>query len=122
MCTLPRPRDWNGEELNALSRVFGVSEEVILRRLLTAGRASPDFYSAKRAAWGALMNDVTESDPDAEIKRNVPQEVISDLGKPFTRLVVSSYENSYTSLSDVTRYLGLRAEKVAKLQELLARG
>jgi Zn-dependent peptidase ImmA (M78 family)/DNA-binding XRE family transcriptional regulator len=117
-----RPSDWRSDELAALARGFGVSEEVILRRLLTAGRASQDFYTAWRAGRGGLMADVSPADPDAEIKRNVPQEVISDLGKPFTRLVVDSYENSYTSLSDVTRYLGLRAEKVAKLQELLARG
>lgn len=117
-----RPSDWSGTELAALSRTFSVSEEVILRRLLTSGRTSQDFYTSRRAIWGSLMNDVSQADPDAEIKRNMPQEIISDLGKPFTRLVVSSYQNSYTSLSDVTRYLGLRAEKVAKLQELLARG
>jgi hypothetical protein len=49
----------------------------------------------------------------------MPQEVLSDLGRPFTRLVVDSYLNSYTSLSDVSRYLGLRAQQVAKLRELL---
>lgn len=117
----PRPRDWGGDELAALARSFSVSDQVILRRLLTAGRTSQEFYRAKHAAWGGLMSDVSPPDPDAEIRRNIPQEVISDLGRPFTRLVVNSYENSYTSLSDVTRYLGLRAEKVAKLQELLAR-
>lgn len=116
----PRPSDWSGEELATLARTFGVSEEVILRRLLTAGRTSQDFYAARRAAWGNLMADVSQADPDAEIKRNMPQEVLSDLGKPFTQLVVTSYQNAYTSLSDVTRYLGLKAEKVAKLQELLA--
>ena len=116
----PRPRDWSGDELAALARTYSVSEQVILRRLLTVGRTSQDFYSAKHAAWGGLMADVTRADPDAEIKRNMPQEVLSDLGKPFTQLVVSSYQSSYTSLSDVTRYLGLKAEKVAKLQELLA--
>jgi hypothetical protein len=51
----------------------------------------------------------------------MPQEVISDLGRPFTSLVVESYLNSYTSLSDVSRHLGLRADKVAKVRELLAR-
>jgi len=116
----PRQSDWSGDELTALARTFGVSEEVILRRLLTAERTSQEFYAAKRAAWGGLMADVSRPDPDAEIKRNMPQEVLSDLGKPFTQLVVASYQNAYTSLSDVTRYLGLKAEKVAKLQELLA--
>lgn len=115
----PRPRDWSGEELGALGRVFGVSEEVILRRLLTAGRTSGTFYAARRQAWGALINDVAEVDPEAEFRRNMPQEVVSDLGRPFTRLVVDSYLSSFTSLSDVSRYLGLRAGQVPRVQELL---
>jgi Zn-dependent peptidase ImmA (M78 family) len=116
-----RPRDWRPEELSTLARAFGVSEEVILRRLLTAGRASRAFYGAKRAVWGSLMDDVATADPEAEFKRNMPQEVVSDLGKPFTRLVVDSYLNSFTSLSDVSKYLGLRAGQVSKVQELLMR-
>jgi Zn-dependent peptidase ImmA (M78 family) len=115
-------RDWTNDELLALSRKFCVSQEVILRRLLTAGRASNDFYASRRALWGTLMQDVAALDPDAEIKRNMPREVISIFGKPFTRLVFSSYENSYTSLSDVSRYLGLRPEKVSKLHDLLVGG
>lgn len=118
----PKPREWSNDELATLARIYSVSQEVILRRLLTAGRASSDFYAARRAVWGGLVNDVAKPDTDAEIKRNMPQEVMSDLGKPFTRLVVSSYENAFTSLSDVSRYLGLRPEKVAKLQDLLVRG
>jgi hypothetical protein len=58
---------------------------------------------------------------DDEYRRNVPQEVVSDLGRPFTRLVLESYDNTFTSLSDVSRYLGLRAQKVDKLRALLAR-
>jgi len=117
-----RPRDWSSDELAALAREFSVSEEVILRRLLTAGRTSQGFYMAKRAAWGHLMDDTSPPDPDAEIRRNIPQEVVSNLGKPFTRLVVDSYLNSFTSLSDVSRYLGLRAAQLPKVQELLTRG
>jgi hypothetical protein len=51
----------------------------------------------------------------------MPQEVISDLGRPLTRLVLDSYDNSFTSLSDVSRYLGLRAQHVEKVRGLLAR-
>jgi Zn-dependent peptidase ImmA (M78 family) len=117
-----RPRDWSSGELGALARAFGVSEEVILRRLLTADRASPAFYGAKRAVWGSAMDDVAVTDPEAEFKRNMPQEVVSDLGKPFTRVVVDSYLNSFTSLSDVSKYLGLRAGQVSKVQKELSIG
>jgi Zn-dependent peptidase ImmA (M78 family) len=118
-----RARDWSEEELSSLGRVFGVSNEVVLRRLLTFGRTSQAFYAARRVFWGSLLEArPTPTETDTEYKRNMPQEVISDLGRPFTRLVVDSYLNSYTSLADVARYLGLRAQQVAKVRELLTRG
>jgi Zn-dependent peptidase ImmA (M78 family) len=118
-----RPRDWNDDELGSLGRVFGVSNEVILRRLLTAGRTSQAFYMQRRAVYGSLL-DAPAADPDAstDFKRNMPQEVISDIGRPLTRLVLESYDNSFTSLADVSRYLGLRAQQVDKVRGLLARG
>jgi Zn-dependent peptidase ImmA (M78 family) len=117
-----RPSDWSEDELGSLARIFGVSQEVILRRLLTAGRTTQAFYAARRAFWGSLLDaPARPTEPETDYKRNMPQEVISDLGRPFTRLVVESYLSSYTSLSDVSRHLGLRADKVAKVRELLAR-
>ena len=83
----PRPRDWSGEELDSLSRIFGVGKEVVLRRLLMAGRTSRAFYAARRQVWGDLINDIVEADSETEFRRNMPQEVVSDLGRPFTRLV-----------------------------------
>jgi Zn-dependent peptidase ImmA (M78 family) len=116
-----RPRDWSDDELRSLGRVYGVSDEVILRRLLTFGRTNSAFYGARRAFWGSLLDPPELAGPEAEFRRNMPQEVVSDLGRPFTGLVVDSYLNSYTSLSDVSRYLGLRAEQVPKVRELLTR-
>lgn len=119
----PQPRDWGDDELSSLGRVFGVSNEVILRRLLTLGRTSQAFYMQRRAIYGSLI-DPPAADPDAntDFRRNMPQEVISDLGRPLTRLVLESYDNSFTSLADVSRYLGLRAQQVDKVRGLLARG
>lgn len=118
-----RPRDWSEEELSAIGRGFGVSNETVLRRLLTFGRTSQAFYAARRAFWGSLLEPrPAPTDTEIDYKRNMPQEVISDLGRPFTRLVVDSYLNRYTSLADVSRHLGLRAQQVAKVRELLARG
>jgi Zn-dependent peptidase ImmA (M78 family) len=118
----PRPRDWNEDVLGSLGRVFGVSNEVILRRLLTAGRTSQAFYMQRRAFYGSLLDAPAPPAADTEYKRNMPQEVVSDLGRPLTRLVLESYDNSYTSLADVSRYLGLRAQQVGRLRGLLERG
>jgi Zn-dependent peptidase ImmA (M78 family) len=115
-----RTREWSEDELSGIGRTFGVSNEVILRRLLTLGRTTLAFYAARRTFWGSLLDPPAPPDPEAEFRRNMPQEVVSDLGRTFTGLIVDSYLNSYTSLSDVSRYLGVRAEQVTKVRELLA--
>lgn len=114
-------KEWSDDELTLLGRNFGVSNEVILRRLLTFGRTTAAFYANRRAFWGRLTDAPEPPAAEVEIRRNMPQEVVSDLGRPFTRLVIESYLNSFTSLSDVSRYLGVRAEQVNKVRELLAR-
>lgn len=117
----PRPREWSDEELSSLSHAFGVSIHVILRRLLTTGRTTAAFYAARQAQW-RVFEQRPGPDSDDEYRRNMPQEVISDLGRPFTRLVLDSHSNSRMSLSDVARYLGLRAQQVEKVRELVLRG
>jgi len=117
----PRPREWNDEELSSLAHTFGVSIHVILRRLLTAGRTTPAFYSARQARW-RVFEPRSAPDSNDDYRRNMPQEVVSDLGRPFTRLVLDSHSNSRMSLSDVARYLGLRAQQVEKVRELVLRG
>jgi Zn-dependent peptidase ImmA (M78 family) len=115
------PREWNDEELSSLAHTFGVSIHVILRRLLTTGRTTPAFYAERLTQW-RVFEQRPASDSNDEYRRNMPQEVVSDLGRPFTRLVLDSYLNSRMSLSDVARYLGLRAQQVQKVRELVLRG
>jgi len=116
------PREWTDDELASLARTFSVSTHVILRRLLTEGRTTKAFYAGRLAMWSIYEPPQGRPDSDDEFRRNMPQEVVSDLGRPFTRLVLDSYENSQMSLSDVSRFLGLRAEQVERVREIVLRG
>lgn len=113
-----KPRNWSDEELTAIARNFGVSMHVILRRLLTAGLTTQAFYAARAAVW-RVYEPAPAPDEDAEFRRNMPQEVVSDLGRPFVSMILESYLSSNLSLSDTSRYLGLRAGQVAKVRELV---
>jgi Zn-dependent peptidase ImmA (M78 family) len=117
----PRRREWSDDELGSLARTFAVSIHVILRRLLTAGRTTQAFYEARHARWRVFEPPPTP-DSDDEYRRNMPQEVVSDLGRPFTRLLLDSHSNSRMSLSDVSRYLGVRAQQVERVREIISRG
>jgi Zn-dependent peptidase ImmA (M78 family) len=113
---------WTDSELDSLARTFSVSTHVILRRLLTEGRTTKTFYAAHQDMWRTMLQPPKDGvDSDDKFRRNLPQEVVSDLGRPFTRLVLDSYENSRMSLSDVSRFLGIRAERVEKVREIMSR-
>jgi Zn-dependent peptidase ImmA (M78 family)/transcriptional regulator with XRE-family HTH domain len=114
--------EWTDHELDSLARTFSVSTHVILRRLLREGRTTKAFYAASHDRWRTMLElPKGGADSDDKFRRNMPQEVVSDLGRPFTRLVLDSYENSRMSLSDVSRFLGIRAEGVQKVREIMLR-
>jgi hypothetical protein len=52
------------------------------------------------------------------MKRNMAQEAVSNLGS-FARLVVESYQSDTINLTDASKFLGVKAEKVAAVGELL---
>jgi len=86
-----------------LANTYGVSEETVLRRLLTLGRTTPTFYARKRAEYLARYERIEDHEREAanqgEFKRNRPQEVISDFGRYFTRLVLANYSQDRISLN-----------------------
>ena len=113
--------DWDDDSLQSMSKDFGASEEVIVRRLLICGRASQEFYSTKRAQYKARLSRRDEDRRDGrEFKRNMPQEVASNLSS-FARLVLDGYHSDVLSLAETSRHLGVRAEKVAAVHNLVVR-
>jgi Zn-dependent peptidase ImmA (M78 family)/DNA-binding XRE family transcriptional regulator len=114
-----RSEDWADSDIDTLGRSFGASEEAVLRRLLTFSMTTEAFYRKKRALIQARNQRMEETREDVEFKRNMPQEVVSNLGKPFTQIVLDTYAYDRLSLSDVSRYLGLRAGQVAKVREMV---
>lgn len=115
----PQVRDWEDNTLGALSRDFGASEEVVVRRLLINGRTSAAFYAQKRAEYQSRHANSTRDDrASRDFRRNMPQEAVSNLSS-FARLVLDGYHADMLSLSEASRHLGVRAEKVAAVDNLV---
>ena len=113
--------DWNDDTIQTIAKDFGASEEVVVRRLLICGRTSQDFYSRKRAQYRARLLARDDERRDVkDFKRNMPQEVASNLSS-FARLVLNGYHSDVLSLAETSRHLGVRAEKVAAVQNLVVR-
>ena len=111
---------WTDEELNQLAKVYCVSREVILRRLLTLGQTTNSFYMKKRVQF---LEEYESYQKRAKVKaRKNPGGpspsvmTISNYGKEYVRLVLNSYHQERITLSDVSDYLSVRVKHLPNIE------
>ncbi|WFU55504.1 XRE family transcriptional regulator [Bradyrhizobium pachyrhizi] len=110
---------WKDGELADLARLYGASREALLRRLLTFGRTTPEFYSLKRAQYNAeyALLKKRQKETATEMKRNMPQETISTIGRPLVRMLLGNYYQDRLSLSALSGFLNLKVKHIPKLEQ-----
>lgn len=109
--------EWSDAQLERLARMFRVSREVVLRRLLILERTDEAIYQARRAELLALPR------PELSVRPGRPAVAVMalrDVGKPFARLVLDAYHAASITGTDVSDYLGVRLKHLAKIEERLA--
>ena len=99
-----RPGDVSGYDawLADHCRQWGVSSEVILRRLLRAGRLTKTQYSAYRRWRQSLEAKQEESGGSREYRHREPKHVF---GEPFVRVVLESLGNKRITLNRASTFL-----------------
>jgi Zn-dependent peptidase ImmA (M78 family)/transcriptional regulator with XRE-family HTH domain len=116
---------WEDDEISDLARSFGVSREALLRRLLQLNRTTEAFYRAKRdkylAEFEARQRIEREKTAGQEIPRNIPQETLSNLGRPLISVVLDSYNQDKLTLSDVAGLLGVKTKHVPRIEQNMRR-
>jgi Zn-dependent peptidase ImmA (M78 family)/transcriptional regulator with XRE-family HTH domain len=115
--------EWSDDELSRIAREFGVSREVVLRRLLTFRRTSRTFYIETRERyereWDEARARQRATRSPEGIPRNMPQEALGNLGRPLIGRVLERYNQDQLTLSDVAGYLGLKAKDVGKVAQMM---
>ena len=118
----PRSVQWSDGEIADLARQFGVSREAVVRRLLAFDRTTEAFYRAKRGQYASERQSRLRRDRDraAEegIPRNMPQETLSNLGRPLVHMIMGNYYQDRLTLSEVAGYLGIKTKHIAKLEHV----
>ncbi len=105
------------EAIARVARRFGVSRLAVVLRLVRTGQATWAFYFEKDALYKAEHErQLANREPPPEMKRNIPQESLSDLGRPFIGLVLGNYHQRNITLSDVAGYLGVRVKHVETIE------
>lgn len=95
--------EWEDWRLRELAATYGVSNEVVLRRLLTLSRTTEEFYRFKRDEY------LKAYDAAAEEQSGFLQHfrrVLRDNGALFTSLVLSAYRADLVTPTEVSRLLG----------------
>jgi Zn-dependent peptidase ImmA (M78 family)/DNA-binding transcriptional regulator YiaG len=109
--------EWSDDDLYRLSRRFRVSREVVLRRLLTLGKADQEFYQTRRDEYLALPRR-------AKVKKAAPIPrpimIVRDAGKPFARMVLDAYHADAISAPSVADYLGTQLKHLPAIEKRLA--
>ena len=112
---------FSDDTIAQVSRRFGVSRPALLLRLVNAKTLSWDFYFEAVARFRTEHEQqLATRSPMLEMKRNMAQESLSDLGRPFVGMVLDNYHQQNLTLSDVAGYLGIRVKHVHTLERRLA--
>lgn len=113
--------DWNDEKIYVLAVRFGVSREVILRRLLAIGKTTDYFYQQKRDQYRAEYVIRTNQENEEKKSSPIPQhyKVLNQTGKRFARLVIEGYHQNKIGLLNVSEYLGIKIKHLPKLEQSL---
>jgi Zn-dependent peptidase ImmA (M78 family) len=112
-----RGEDWSEDEVGPLARAFGVSREVVFRRLLILGRTSQRRYEARRQQYAREFAARAKVDGFAPPHRLA----LSTAGKAFVSLVLRSFHQEKINSSDLAEYLGVRLKHLPKIEDALAR-
>jgi Zn-dependent peptidase ImmA (M78 family)/DNA-binding XRE family transcriptional regulator len=104
---------WTDDQIKAVARRFKVSREALVRRLLTLGRTTPEFYRKKREQFIDEYRRKRE-----EQKGFAPPDAVAltRAGNLFTQLVLDSYRRELITSADVSEYLDVKLKHLQNIE------
>jgi len=110
---------WPDPVLKHLAGRYGVSREVVLRRLLILGRTTEAFYRRKRAEYAEEWRRRRE-----EQEGFAPPDVLAlgRVGRLFAQLVLESYHQERITSSNVADYLDVKLRHLPSIERQAASG
>jgi len=103
--------------LVAIARRYGVSAEVITRRLLTLGRVTAAFYQRKRAEFQEQYEALREKPRSGFAPPAIL--AVARNGRPFTRRVLEAFAEERVTASEVADLLGVRLKHLDRIRAVL---
>lgn len=116
-----RDEAWSDSLLDVLARKYSVSQESVLRRLVTIGLVSRDFYAERHLVYLEIYRRARAETKGQDVR--IPRHVmrLRDLGKPYVRTVLEAYHQRSINTADVSDLLGLKVNHLPKIEQALTR-
>lgn len=108
---------WTDSVLAPIARDFGVSREVILRKLLDKGLTTAQFYEDNRERYRQEAIEGKKSNTKGFLPPST--DVVSSKGKKFVSSVMDAMNSSIITQSDAADYLGVKAKHFSKIESKL---
>jgi Zn-dependent peptidase ImmA (M78 family)/DNA-binding XRE family transcriptional regulator len=108
------PGDWTDEILKRHARSLCVSEEALLRRLVSLELASQELYDRKRFEYLRRYQEAAK-------KRSKPivsfaKRVVGRLGTAYLDLAFTAYYDKRLTLSELSSYTGVRVHHLGRIE------
>ncbi len=114
--------EWDESIIEQMSLRWSVSQDAVLRRLVTLELASQEFYVQKRAeyreAYRVWRDEQREERKRKKTRGGPPpyRMVLRDRGRPYVRLALDAYHQNLISTASLTRALALKAAHIPALE------
>jgi|JI7StandDraft_1071085.scaffolds.fasta_scaffold61358_2 Zn-dependent peptidase ImmA (M78 family) len=116
-------QEWSDKDLEKFSRLYCVSKEVVLRKLVDLNLASKAFYFSKKKGWDIEIKNFKEA-RNKKLKEEgrggseaQDSKVVKEKGKPYISKVLEGYEKGNLTYGDISEYLEVKLDHLPKIIE-----
>ncbi len=121
-------QEWSEKDLEKFSRLYSVSKEVVLRKLVDLKLASKTFYFTKKKFWDKELRNRKELILQKQKQKlleegrtggGIPIDIktVMEKGKPYISKVLDGYEKGSLTYGDVSEYLEVKLDHLPKIIE-----
>jgi Zn-dependent peptidase ImmA (M78 family)/transcriptional regulator with XRE-family HTH domain len=111
---------WEDAQLGAIARRFTTSREAVLRRLLTLGRTTEDFYRGWRDRYYQEWQESGGPQGGSGFA-NYYQLKVRELGLPYAATVIEAYNQDAINASDLARFLNIKVKNLPGVEAEVVR-
>ncbi|MGI8952715.1 MAG: ImmA/IrrE family metallo-endopeptidase [Chitinophagaceae bacterium] len=118
-----RIHEWSDKDLEDLAKLYSVSKEVILRKLVDLKLASKSFYFHQKKIWDTQIKHFKE-EKRKKLKEqqkggaeSIDSKIVKEKGKPFISKVLQSFDTGKLTYGDISEYLEVKLDHLPKIIE-----